>query len=185
MKNNLYKNKSQIFKELSIKTNIHYGIKLRKLRNLLVLKPEDLSKVLNLSTNTIKKAEEGGNVGIEVMGELCLFYGYTLEKFYSLKSLPTWDELMKQIETFHLKHKSIAHKIMFERPHLQDLIEFRIIETNLFKEWVDEGHVIEFCKKEYGHNYSSATNTLNNCVKKGWLISDENTKPKKYRLKKK
>lgn len=185
MKNNLIKNKSQIFKELSIKTNINYGDKLRQLRNLLVLKPEVLSTALTISTNTIKKAEDGGNVGIEVIGELVFFYGFTMEKFYSLDALPTWDELMKQIETFHLKHKSIVHKIIFERPHLQDLIEFRIIETNLFKEWVDEGHVIEFCKKEYGHNYSSATNTLNNCVKKGWLISDEYTKPKKYKLKKK
>lgn len=184
-KNNLNKNKSQIFKELSIKTNIHYGARLRQLRNLLVLKAEDLSTVLNISTNTIKKAEEGGNVGIEIIGELVLFYGFTLEEFYSLEILPTWEELTKQVINFNKKHKSSAYEILLDRPHLQDLIEFRLLETNLFKEWVDEGQVSEFCKKEYGHNYSNATNTLNNCVKKGWLISDEYTKPKKYKLKKK
>lgn len=185
MKNNLIKNTSQIFKELSIKTNINYGYKLRQLRNLLVLKPEVLSSVLTISTNTIKKAEEGGNVGIEVIGELVFFYGFTMEKFYSLDDLPTWEELIKQIENFHLKHKSVAYKIIFERPHLLDLIEHRLLNTNLFREWVQEDQVLEFCKKEYNYNYSSATNTLNNCVKKGWLISDEYTKPKKYRLKKK
>lgn len=185
MKNILIKNKSQIFKELSIKTNIHYGNKLRQLRNSLVLKPEDLSSVLTISTNTIKKAEEGGNVGIEVIGELVLFYGFTLEQFYNLEILPSWEELTNQVIEFNKKNRSNAFEILFERPHLQDLIEFRILGTNLFKEWVNETQVIEFCKKEYNYNYSSATNTLNNCVNKGWLISDENLKPKRYRLKKK
>jgi len=183
MKNNLIKNKSQIFKELSIKTNIHYGNRLRQLRNLLVLKPEDLSVVLTISTNTIKKAEEGGNVGIEIIGELALFYGFTLEQFYNIEILPSWEELTKQIITFNKKHKSIAYEILLDRPNLQDLIEFRILATDLFKEWINESQVIEYCKKEYNYNYSSATNTLNNCVNKGWLISDENSKPKRYRLK--
>ena len=35
-----------------------------------------------------KKAEEGGNVGIEIIGELVLFYGFTLEKFYNLEISP-------------------------------------------------------------------------------------------------
>lgn len=185
MKNNLYKGKCHIFKDLSVKENINYGYKLKQLRNLLVLKPEDISSVLTISTNTIKKAEEGGNVGIEVIGELCLFYGYTLEKFYSLKSLPTWENLKQQMVEFHIKNKSIIYKKIFDRPSLQDLIEFRLLKTNLFEDWVNESQVIDFCKNKYNYNYSSATNTLNNCVLKGWLIIDKNSKPRKYKLKNK
>lgn len=182
-KNNLIKNKSQLFKELSINTNIIYGNKLKQIRNLLVIKPEDLASVLTISTNTIKKAEEGGNVGIEVLGEILMFYGFTIEHFYSLDSLPNWEELTKQIEKFHLKNKSEGYKILSQRPQLIDLIEHRLLKTYFFRHWVDENQVIEFCKKEYNHHYTNATNTLNNCVDKGWLISDENTRPKKYRLK--
>jgi len=183
MKNNLNKYKNEIFKNLSIRNNVLYGNKLKCLRQSLLLKPEDLATVLTISTNTIKKAEEGGNVGTEVLNEIILFYGFTIDQFYSTDSIPHWTDLNKQIENFHKKHKSESYKILNQRPQLIDLIEYRLLGNNFFENWVDEKQVIEFCKEEYAYEYSTATNTLNNAVSKGWLIANENFKPKKYKVK--
>src|SRR5690606_37630524 len=117
--------------ELSIKNNKKHGEKLKSLRTLLLLKPEDLSSVLSISTNTIKKAECGGNVGVEVIGELSFFYGYTLDQFYNIKVLPTWESLLKQAINFHKLNNSDTYKILLRRPKLLDLIEFRLLEMGL------------------------------------------------------
>ena len=185
MKNNFNIYKNEIFKNLAKRNNVLYGNKLKCLRQSLLLKPEDLAAVLTISTNTIKKAEQGGNVGIEIINEIVLFYGFTIDQFYSTDSVPNWQDFKKQIEKFHKEHKSESYKIINQRPQLIDLIEYRLLKSDFFKQWVDEDQLLEFCNREYNYNYSSATNTLNNCVQKGWLIIDENAKPKKYSLKKK
>src|SRR5690606_12644269 len=146
---------NEIFKNLSTKHNGHYGNKLKCIRESLLLKPEDLAAVLTMSTNTIKKAEEGGNVGIEVLNEIVLFYGFTIDRFYSTDSVPAEQDLMKQIEKFHKEHKSESYKILNQRPHLIDLIGFRLLKSEFFKNWVDEKQVLEFCKSEYGYEYST------------------------------
>lgn len=181
MKNNYSRFKTLKMKELSSLENMYFGKLLEELRNTLLLKPEDLADVLSISTNTIKKAERGGNVGIEVLGELIFFYGFTFEEFYSLKQIPHWKELVLRIETFHKKHRSQAYKILYKKPNLIDLIEFRLLKTDFFDKWMDEQDVIQKCEKEYGFKFDSATNTLNNAVTKGWLISNDRTKPKKYK----
>lgn len=183
MKNNFNKYKNEIFKNLSTRYNGLYGNKLKCIRESLLLKPEDLATVLTISTNTIKKAEEGGNVGIEVLNEIVLFYGFTIDQFYSTDSVPDWQDLKKQIEKFHKEHKSESYKILNQRPQLIDLIEFRLLKNDFFENWVDEKQVLEFCKTEYAYEYSTAINTLNNAVTKGWLIVNDKYKPKKYRSK--
>lgn len=183
MKNNFNIYKNEIFKNLATRNNVLYGTKLKSLRQSLLLKPEDLAAVLTISTNTIKKAEEGGNVGIDVLKEIIMFYGFTIDEFYSSESIPHWQDLYKQIEKFHKKYKSESYKIINQRPQLIDLIEFRLLKSDLFKQWVDENQVLEFCKKEYAYEYSTAINTLNNAVSKGWLIVNEDSKPKKYKVK--
>ena len=121
-------------------------------------------------------------IGTEVINELIVFYGYTLKDFHSLESLPTWKELLQKIESSHKANKSDAYLILQEKPNLIDLIEHRLSATKLFEDWVDENSVLNFCKTEYGYSYDSATNTLNNAVTKGWLIRDDNVKPKKYKI---
>ena len=183
MKNNFNKYKNEIFKNLATRNNVLYGNKLKCLRQSLLLKPDDLAAVLTISTNTLKKAEQGGNVGIEIINEIVFFYGFAIDQFYSTESLPNWQDLKKQIEKFHKEHKSESYKILNQRPQLIDLIEYRLLKSDFFKQWVDENQVLEFCKTEYAYEYSTATNTLNNAVSKGWLIANENFKPKKYKIK--
>ena len=65
------------------------------------------------------------------------------------------------------------------------LIEFRLLATDLFSEWVTAEQVISYCKTKYKFEYlpSSTPNTVDNAVKKGWLVVDDKTKPKRYRKK--
>lgn len=180
MKNNFENIQNNHFYELAIKNNIETGKKLRAIRNLLVRKPEEITDVLTMTTNTLKNAENGENVGVEVINELILFYGYSLSEFYNLRSLPTWKKLIKKIEDTHKAINSKSYEILFDQPSLIDLIEHRLLDTDLFTIWADENAVIKYCKDSYGYEYKSATNTLNNAVTKEWLIRDDSVKPKKY-----
>ncbi|MFD2554201.1 hypothetical protein [Sphingobacterium tabacisoli] len=183
MKNNSDSTKTSSLKTLAILQNKQIGERLKGLRNLLAKRPEEISSVLSMSTNTLKGAENGENVGIEVINELILFYGYTLQEFYSLKKLPSWKALMQRIIKYHISIKSVAHGILEERSGLMELLEHRLIpNTKLFENWVDEQGVIDYCKKNYSFTYDTATNTLNSAVKKGWLQRDDNISPKKYKL---
>jgi transcriptional regulator with XRE-family HTH domain len=180
MKNNFKNLQNNHFNELAIKNNIETGKKLRAIRNLLVRKPEEIADVLTMTTNTLKNAENGENVGVEIINELILFYGYSLSEFYNLRSLPTWKKLIKKIEETHKAINSKSYEILFDQPSLIDLIEHRLLDTDLFTIWTDENAVIRYCKDSYGYEYKSATNTLNNAVTKEWLIRDDSVKPKKY-----
>lgn len=180
MKNNFKNLHNNHFNELAIKNNIETGKKLRAIRNLLVRKPEEIADVLTMTTNTLKNAENGENVGVEIINELILFYGYSLSEFYNLRSLPTWKKLIKKIEETHKAINSKSYEILFDQPSLIDLIEHRLLDTDLFTIWTDENAVIKYCKDSYGYEYKSATNTLNNAVTKEWLIRDDSVKPKKY-----
>lgn len=180
MKNNFKNLQNNHFNEFAIKNNIETGKKLRAIRNLLVRKPEEIADVLTMTTNTLKNAENGENVGVEIINELILFYGYSLSEFYNLRSLPTWKKLIKKIEETHKAINSKSYEILFDQPSLIDLIEHRLLDTDLFTIWTDENAVIRYCKDSYGYEYKSATNTLNNAVTKEWLIRDDSVKPKKY-----
>ncbi|RKO70766.1 hypothetical protein D7322_15980 [Sphingobacterium puteale] len=182
MKNNFSNYKTDTFYNIAIKNNIKTGKMLKALRNLLVRQPDEIASVLSMTTNTLKNAEKGANVGTEVINELIGFYGYTPKDFHSLESLPTWEELLQKIESFHKANKSDVYLILKEKPNLIDLIEHRLLNTKLFKNWVDENSVLNFCKTEYDYSYESAINTLNNAVTKGWLIRDDSVKPKKYKM---
>ncbi|WP_164111694.1 MULTISPECIES: hypothetical protein [Sphingobacterium] len=183
MKNNSNQTENSLLKTLAIMQNKQIGERLKGLRNLLAKRAEEISSVLAMSTNTLKGAENGENVGVEVINELILFYGYTLQEFYSLKKLPSWKALMQRIIKYHMSIQSNAHMILEERAGLMELLEHRLIpNTKLFEDWVDEQEVIDFCKKNYSFIYDTATNTLNSAVKKGWLQRDDNVSPKKYKL---
>lgn len=67
---------------------------LKGLRNLLMRKPDEIAFVLSMTTNTLKSAEKGANVGTEVINELIVFYIYledflphSLLLFYKIKQL--------------------------------------------------------------------------------------------------
>lgn len=174
MNENIFKQfKTKVIGELSIKQNIVLGEKLEKMRNLLVLKPKDLASVLTVSTNTIIKAEKGGNVGVNVLGELMFFYGYTIEEFSSLKNLPSWEELQERIISFHKRHNSKAYKILEKKPRLIDLIELRLLHTTVFKNWIDESGLNEYCRIKFNFDYIDTDSTLELLVKRKILVKKE------------
>lgn len=181
MSNILKKNKMNMMKAHSKEQNIVLGEKLESLRNILILKAEDLATVLTISVNTIKNVEKGLNVGIEAQGELMFFYGFTLEELSSLKQLPTWKELVERIENFHKKHNSTAHNIVNKKPKLLELIEFRLIYTDVFDNWVNEIVIENLCIEEYGFEYKSILSTLNKSVEKGLLTSEGKGSDTKYK----
>jgi len=183
MKNNLKSDKILPLKEQVITQNKLIGKRLADLRNLLVKQPDEIASALSVSTNTVKNAEGGANVGTEVLNELILFYGYSLKEFYSFPKLPSWQTLVKRIEKYHISIKSDSYLVIYDRPNLIHLIENRLlISTDLFSNWVTEKDVLDFCENNYSFIYDSATNTLNNIVKKDWLIRDDKSSPKKYRI---
>ena len=183
MKNNSKSNKILPLKEQVITQNKLIGKRLADLRNLLVKQPDEIASALSVSTNTVKHAEGGANVGTEVLNELILFYGYSLKEFYSFPELPSWQILVKRIEKYHISIKSDSYLVIYDRPNLIHLIENRLLtSTDLFSNWVTEKDVLDFCKNNYSFIYDSATNTLNNIVKKDWLIRDDKSSPKKYKI---
>lgn len=183
MKNNSNKECVSALRELVTTENVQIGDRLKSLRNLLAKKPDEIASVLTMSANTLKSAESGENVGIEVINELIFFYGYNLKEFYSLDKLPKWEVLTQRIIKYHRSIKSDAYLILKNRPNLMELLEHRLItSTDLFENWVDEKEVISFCENNYSFIYDSATNTLNRAVKKGWLQRNDKTSPKKYKL---
>lgn len=181
-------------KELLLKQNIENGKKLSALRNLLILKPKDLAPYLSISINTIKSAESGENVGIDVIGQLIFFYGYTFEEFFALKTLPTWQELIKQMETFHKKNGSDSYKVIYTiEPSIKDLLQYRAINSTLFDNWVSSKEVEIFCEKHYGfktinskdnkgkEKNPSTVNALNALVKLDLLVKKGKTSDVAYK----
>ncbi len=172
-------------KDIAESNNSKVGERLITLRNLLVIKPEDISEVLSITVNTIKNAESGNkNVGIEILFELIAFYGYTATEFFNFnKSLPTWKSLRSKMIRHHQTTGLNVLTILNKQPELYDLIQFRLLDTDLFNDWKDADQVIEYCSAKYQYEYlpTSVPNTLNNAVKKGWLIRDDDSKPKRYR----
>lgn len=183
-------------KELLLKQNIENGKKLFALRNLLLLKPKDLATILPISTNTIRSAEKGKNVGIDVIGQLIFFYGYTFEEFFALKTLPTWQELIKRMEAFHTKIGSESYKIIYSiKPSIKDLLQYRAINSTLFDNWVSSKEVEIFCEKHYGFKTNhpenkdgktkdaSTVNALNTLVELDLLIKQGKTSNLTYKRK--
>lgn len=180
MKNTFYETSktSTLVKESSV----FHGQRLRALRNILIRNPEEIAEVLTISVNTLKNIESGKNAGIESICELIFFYGYSLKEFYSMTKLPTKEELFRRIEKFHSKIGSDTYKIIYENPKLIALIEFELLNTELFETWVTEKEVVKYCLENYKYEYTQAAKTLNNAFAKGWLTKDEKSKPKRWKV---
>ncbi|WP_262245730.1 hypothetical protein [Parapedobacter soli] len=180
-------NKSLIYKDIIRELNKKSGDKLLKTRAILVLSRGTIGKKISVDGQTIGSLEEGETGGhTDKLSALILFYGYTHKEFYDFdKPLPTERQLKSRMKRFHEAIGSDAYKIIYDRPDLIDLIEFRLLATDLFSEWVTAEQVISYCKTKYKFEYlpSSTPNTLDNAVKKGWLAVDEKAKPKRYRKK--
>lgn len=168
-------------------TNDKIGRKLKGLRGILLLSRRKIAKELSMDGQTVGNFEEGKTGGnSDKLSALILFYGYTHEEFYDFsKPLPTEKQLKSKMKRFHESIGSDAYKIIYDRPDLIDLIEFRLLDTDLFDDWQDADQVIEYCEAKYGYQYisTSVPNTLNNAVKKSWLIRDDKSRPKRYRRK--
>lgn len=180
-------NINTIISNLINSTNKKVGNRLYGLRALLIFSKNKIGSASGIDGQTIGNLEEGNTGGYtDKLSALILFYGYTHKEFYDFdKPLPTERQLKSRMKKFHESIGSDAYKIIYDRPDLIDLIEFRLLATDLFSEWVTAEQVISYCKTKYKFEYlpSSTPNTLDNAVKKGWLVVDDKTKPKRYRKK--
>ncbi|HWK58470.1 MAG TPA: hypothetical protein VNQ80_14090 [Parapedobacter sp.] len=168
-------------------TNVKVAEKLYGLRALLLLSRPKIGAEVGVDSKTIGNFEEGRTGGqTDKLSALIFFYGFTHKEFYDFdKPLPTEKQLKSRMKRFHEAIGSDAYKIIYDRPDLIDLIEFRLLATDLFSEWVTAEQVISYCKTKYHYEYlpTSVPNTLDNAVKKGWLVVDDKAKPKRYRKK--
>lgn len=165
--------------------NEKMGKRLYGLRSLLMYSLTKIGKAAGIDGQTVRNFEEGRTGGqTDKLSALIFFYGYTHKEFYDFdKPLPTEKQLKSRMKKFHEAIGSDAYKIIYDRPDLIDLIEFRLLATDLFSDWVSAEQVIIYCKTKHHYEYlpSSVPNTLDNAVKKGWLVVDEKAKPKRYR----
>jgi len=161
--------------------------KLKKLRNTLLLSYRQVEKGAGLKKNTYSKIESGAVLtNLRTVGALINFYGMEYHEFFNfVKELPSERTLRKKIETYHKIHNSSAYEVIYEQPDLIELIEYRLLLSDLFTDWIIAEEVITYCKKQYKYAYllSSVRNTLNNAVTKGWLVRDDKSKPKRYKKK--
>lgn len=180
-------NKNLIYNIVVKEINKKTGRKLSSIRAILVLSRGTIGKKISVDGQTIGKLEEGKTGGYtDKLSTLIFFYGYTHKEFYDFdKPLPTEKQLKSRMKRFHESIGSDAYKIIYDRPDLIDLIEFRLLATDLFSDWATAEQVIAYCKTKYHYEYlpTSVPNTLDNAVKKGWLVVDEKAKPKRYRKK--
>lgn len=177
------KYKTLKFAELAQESSKRYGTTLKLFRNILLRNPEEIASVLTITVNTIKNIESGKNSHAENINELIFFYGYSLQEFYSLKQLPTWQDLFKKMKVAHSSIDSEAYKIIYKNPNLIDLIEYRLLGSVFFETWVTEKEVVQFCSNNYNYEYTQAAQTLNKAVENGWLIKDEKSKPMRWKRK--
>jgi len=159
--------------------------RLIEVREALSLKIPALAKSSPLSKSTLERLEKReGTPSLETIFSLILFYGFTLSEFFDFeKPLPDADRLKRKMKAFHKKIESDAYEKVFSQPKLNDLIPEELIPNGYFDGYHTVAEVVDFCKEEYGYTYENATNTLNIAVKKGWLIRDDQSKPKRYRKK--
>lgn len=192
-KNKEDKNKNNDVRELILKQLDEHYKKLKALRHLLLLSIPELESAITISASSIKRAENGKNVGNDILGQLIFFYGYTFEEFFALKTLPTWQELIKRMEAFHTKIGSESYKVIYTvEPTIRDLLQYRAINSTLFDNWVSSKEVEIFCEKHYGFLTSNpqdkdgkekkptTINALNSLVKLELLIKRGNTSDVAY-----
>ncbi|WP_257669825.1 helix-turn-helix transcriptional regulator [Parapedobacter tibetensis] len=159
--------------------------RLIEIREKLSIKIPRLAKASPLSRSTLERLEKREvTPSLESIFSLILFYGFTLPDFFDFdEPLPTAEKLKRRMKAFHKKTGSDAYEKVFTRPKLNDLIPEELITSGFFDDYHTVAEVADFCKEEYGYTYGNATNTLDNAVKKGWLVLDDRVKPKKYRKK--
>ena len=190
-------NSNNSVKELILKQLDEHYKKLRALRNLLLLTTAELESATKISASSIKRVENGKNIGNDILGQLIFFYGYSFEEFFALKALPTWQELIKRMETFHKKNGSESYKVIYTiKPTIKDLLQYRAINSTLFDNWVSSKEVVIFCEKHYGfktinskdkdgkEKKPTTINALNALVKLDLLIKQGKTSDVTYMRKK-
>src|SRR5690606_34787092 len=161
--------------------------KLKDLRNILLLSFSQVERGARLKKNKYSKIESGSILSnLNTIGSLINFYGIEYHDFFNFeKELPDEKTLRRKIEAYHKRHNSSDYKVIYEQPDLIEFIEFRLLKTSLFADWVTAEQLVTYCKGNHKYDYivSSARNTLNNAVKKGWLVVDDKAKPKRYKRK--
>ncbi|PWG81917.1 helix-turn-helix domain-containing protein [Pararcticibacter amylolyticus] len=184
MKKTKTNEKEIIFNKLSIDHQIKTGNKLRDLRNILLLAVNVVSKATGISDSTIDRIEKGDvGVGSGRIYSLISFYGFEYQDFFKFsRPLPTEDQLRRQMKRFHEQNGCDAYKIIYSQPDLITLIEHKLLKTELFNDWVIEKTVYKFCEENFGYQYNSILNTLDLAVKKQFLIHEENSSPKRFKM---
>lgn len=149
------------------------GIRLKAIRKLLILSLKKAATGSDLTVASLKRLEEGkGNVHLINLLKLLTFYGIPVVEFFDFsKKLKEEKEFRANMINFHKKHNSLRHKIIDTPPDLIDLIELRLLDLNLFKEWVDVQAVDEYIKTAFGITYKNISGSLLTAIKNGWLTS--------------
>ncbi|WP_028295703.1 helix-turn-helix domain-containing protein [Olivibacter sitiensis] len=177
--------KSFLFSSQSDHLFIKASNRLKEIRATLALSLYTVSKYSKIPRNTIDRIENGEvSPSFDTLVPLILFYGFTLGDFFDFETpLPEFEDLKVKMKTFYEENGYDILEMVFSNPNLMDLIPENLIPNGYFDEYRTVAETTDYCETEYGYTYGNATNTLNNAVKKGWLIRDDKSKPKRYRKK--
>ncbi|ERJ60883.1 helix-turn-helix domain-containing protein [Sphingobacterium paucimobilis] len=162
-----------IISKISTFQSREIGLRLKAIRKLLILSLKKVATGSDLTVASLKRLEEGkGNVHLINLLKLLTFYGVPVLEFFDFsKKLKDEKTFRANMINFHQEHDSDRHKILDTPIDLIDLIELRLLDLNLFREWVDVQTVDEYIRTAFGITYKNISGSLLTAIKNGWLIS--------------
>lgn len=144
------------------------GMRIRDLKNILLLNTNKLSKATGIPVTTLSRILKGTeSYDVHNLTPICDFFNIRREDLYRKDFVfPDWRTLLSKMGKIHKPGSNAYNEIFNNPPRIINALRYRLIPDGFLKHYRQVKDIIQFFESEcnWKYNSSSTTNALNNLI---------------------